>query len=104
MAPARRPAGTCLLLVCTGLLAAAAGLRSSGPGEPVDGRNRPEPGLGNELPAGPGESRTGPPARTLVRAPRTPRVSVSPAQARASLGSGCPKGGGKRGVAGRDLG
>ncbi|XP_059249809.1 erythroferrone [Mustela nigripes] len=65
MAPARRPAGTRLLLVCAGLLAAAAGLRSSEPGEPVDGRNRPEPGLGNELPAGPGESRTGPPARTL---------------------------------------
>ncbi|XP_059023540.1 erythroferrone isoform X2 [Mustela lutreola] len=65
MAPARRPAGTRLLLVCAGLLAAAAGLRSSEPGELVDGRNRPEPGLGNELPAGPGESRTGPPARTL---------------------------------------
>ncbi|XP_045874684.1 erythroferrone isoform X2 [Meles meles] len=65
MAPARRPAGARLLLVCAGLLAAAGGLRFPEPGEPVDGRNSPELGLGNELPAGPGESRPGPPARTL---------------------------------------
>ena len=67
MAPARRPAMARLLLVCAGMLAAAAGLGSPEPGEPADSRARQEPGPGNELPAGPGESRAGPPARPLVR-------------------------------------
>ncbi|KAF3824001.1 erythroferrone [Mirounga leonina] len=63
MAPARRPAGARLLLVCAGLLAAAAGLGSPEPREPADSRARQQPGPGNELPAGPGERRAGPPAR-----------------------------------------
>ncbi|XP_040306270.1 erythroferrone [Herpailurus yagouaroundi] len=60
MAPARRPAGARLLLVCAGLLAAAAGFVSPEPGEPAESRARREPRPGNELPA---ENRAGPPAR-----------------------------------------
>ncbi|VFV29361.1 f132b_human ame: full=protein fam132b flags: [Lynx pardinus] len=60
MAPARRPAGARLLLVCAGLLAAAAGFVSPEPGEPAESRARQEPRPGNELPA---ENRAGPPAR-----------------------------------------
>ncbi|XP_070345363.1 erythroferrone isoform X3 [Equus asinus] len=64
MAPARRPAGARLLLVYAGLLAAtAAGLGSPEPGAPAGSRAREEPPPGNELPAGPGESRAGPAAR-----------------------------------------
>ena len=68
MAPARRPAGARLLLVCAGLLAAAAGFVSPEPGEPAESRARQEPRPGNELPA---ENRAGPPARPPVRR-RTP--------------------------------
>ncbi|GAB5576131.1 adipolin isoform X4 [Prionailurus iriomotensis] len=60
MAPARRPAGARLLLVCAGLLAAAAGFVFPEPGEPAESRARQEPRPGNELPA---ENRAGPPAR-----------------------------------------
>nr|XP_012611156.1 erythroferrone [Microcebus murinus] len=63
MASARRPAGARLLLVYAGLLAAAAGLGSSEPAAPQGSRAGEEPPPGNELPAGPGESRAGPAAR-----------------------------------------
>ncbi|KAI5281428.1 Erythroferrone [Manis pentadactyla] len=58
MACARR-----LLLVYAGLLAVAAGLGSPEPGAPEGSRAGEEPLPGNELPAGPGDSRAGPSAR-----------------------------------------
>ncbi|XP_051694202.2 erythroferrone [Oryctolagus cuniculus] len=63
MAPARRPAGACLLLVCAGLLAAAAGLGSPEPRAPAGGRALEEPPPANELPTGPADGRAEPPAR-----------------------------------------
>jgi hypothetical protein len=59
MAPTRRPAGARLLLVCAGLLAAAAVLGAPESGAPAGNRARPEP-PGTELPAGRAES---PPVR-----------------------------------------
>ncbi|XP_049744511.1 erythroferrone isoform X1 [Elephas maximus indicus] len=59
MAPGRRPAGARPLLVCAGLLAAFAAAAGLGP--PLPGAPAPqEPPPGNELPAGPDDSRVRP--------------------------------------------
>ncbi|KAM5268661.1 erythroferrone isoform 2-T2 [Hipposideros larvatus] len=63
MASARRPAGARLLLVCAGLLAAAAGLGPQDLGAPSGSRVREEPRPGNDLPASSGDSRAAPATR-----------------------------------------